>query len=86
MENQTTMSGYNPLVTRLRYDSALFGMHGFVMSAVGVRKIDTGIKLIPGIAMTGLTGGVLCENGPRFAFAQGRSMPTSRGSPPIYDD
>lgn len=84
MENQTTMRGHNPLVTRLRYDSALFGLHGYAASpAVGVRKIDTGIKLIPGIALRGV---VLRENGPRFAFAQGRSVPTSRGSPPIDDD
>ena len=79
MENQTNTTGLFPLVTRLRYDSTL---HGTTMSAVGV-KIDTGTIITSSIAMCGIG---LRNAGPRSAFAHGRSMPISRGSPPIYDE
>lgn len=76
MENQTTTIGTACLVTRLRYDSALFDLHGYAMPAVGA-KLDSGITLSE--------IGVRCA-GPRLVFAQGRSLPTSRGSPPVYED
>jgi hypothetical protein len=76
MENQTITTGYRSLVTRLRHDSNLFGLHGWTMPAVGL-KIDTGI------IMCGIGSRIA---GPRSVFAQGRSMPISRGSPSIYDD
>lgn len=79
MENQTNTAGFFPLVTRLRNDSAL---HGRTMSAVGV-KFDTGITIPGSIATCGIG---LRNAGPRSAFAHGRSMPISRGSPPIYDE
>ncbi len=76
MHDQTYVMGLNHLTTRLRYDSALRGLQGYAMPGVGVKN-DTGINMWGiGLRMTG----------PRFVFAQGRSVPTSRGSPPIYDD
>ena len=58
-------------LTRLRYDSALYG-HAMPFSGVGV-SVERGvcIKLI--IA------------GPDFA-TNGISVPISRGSPPFYDE
>jgi hypothetical protein len=76
MENQTTTIGTTCLVTRLRNDSALLGQHGYAMPAVGA-KSASGINLCEiGVRITG----------PRFLFAQGRSLPISRGSPPVYQD
>jgi len=73
MENQTITTGYHSLATRLRNNSTL---HGWTMPAVGM-KIDTGITMC----------GIGSRNaGPRSVFAQGRSMPISRGSPSLYDD
>ncbi len=76
MENQTKTMGITHLVTRLRYDSALRGLQSQVVPTVGV-KYDTGISTC------GIGSRIA---GPRFAFAHGRSMPVSRGSPPLYDD
>jgi hypothetical protein len=54
-------------ITRLRNDSAYYG-HAMPFDLV---------KLC-------ITGGTLNNfSGPIFVFAQGRSMPISRGSPPI---
>ncbi len=54
-------------ITRLRNDSALYG-HAMPFDLV---------KLC-------ITGGTRNNfSGPIFVFAQGRSMPISRGSPPI---
>jgi len=54
-------------ITRLRNDSALYG-HAMPFELV---------KLC-------ITGGTRNNfSGPIFVFAQGRSMPISRGSPPI---
>ena len=76
MHDQTNTMGLAHLTTRLRYDSALYGLQGYAMPTVGV-KIDRGINWCR-------IGSRIA--GPRFVFAQGRRMPTSRGSPPIYDD
>jgi hypothetical protein len=76
MHDQTCVMGLTHLTTRLRNDSALRGLQGYAMPGVGVKN-ETGVS----------TWGIgLRMAGPRFVFAQGRSVPTSRGSPPIYDD
>lgn len=74
MENQTKTMGGSHLVTRLRYDSALRGLQGQAMPTVGMRD---------GITECGIGSRIA---GPRLAFAHGRSIPNSRGSPPIFDD
>jgi len=74
MENQTKMMGSAHLVTRLRYDSALRSLPGQAVPTVGVKYSITECGIGSRIA------------GPRFAFAHGRSIPNSRGSPPIFDD
>lgn len=75
MENQTKTMGSAHLVTRLRYDSALLGLQGQTVPTVGVKY---GTAIMCGIGSR--------TAGPRFAFAHGRSIPISRGSPPIFDD
>ena len=57
-------------MTRLRYDSAL---HGYILPGSTV-KLCIECAFLTNIA------------GPIVFFAQGRSMPISRGSPPFYDD
>jgi len=76
MENQTNTMGGSHLVTRLRYDSVLLGLQGQAVPTVGVRYGT-------GITMCGIGSRIA---GPRLAFAHGRSIPVSRGSPPIFDD
>ncbi len=76
MENQTRTMGSAHLVTRLRYDSALRGLPGQTVPTVGV-------KYGTGITECGIGSRIA---GPRLAFAHGRSIPISRGSPPIFDD
>ncbi len=83
MENQTNTTSYYPLVTRLRNDSALSGLHSWTVPAVRVKIDSAGIASNSCIATCGIG---LRNAGPRVAFAQGRSMPISRGSPPIYDE
>ncbi len=59
-------------LTRLRYDSALYG-HAMPFSGrelIGPRLLC--VKLI--------------ISGPDFLVAQGISVPISRGSPPFYDE
>ena len=59
-----------PGLTRLRYDSAL---RGYVLPCSTVKLC---IKCAVHINLAG----------PIVFFAQGSSMPISRGSPPFYDD
>jgi hypothetical protein len=59
-------------LTRLRYDSALYG---HAMSFGGVKLAD-----LREICMK------LTISGPVFVAAQGISVPISRGSPPFYDE
>jgi hypothetical protein len=75
MENQTRTMGGVHLVTRLRYDSALHGLQGQTVPTVEVKY---GTAIMCGIGSRAA--------GPRFAFAHGRSIPISRGSPPIFND
>ena len=59
-------------MTRLRYDSAL---HGYILPGSMV-KLCIECAFLNKINIAG----------PIVFFAQGRSMPISRGSPPFYDD